>query len=188
MEQGKGIVFTPVQHSPFSRRMKIRQLAWHVVNMTLFRYSPFFCRRFRVLLLRFFGAKIDWTCSIDCRVEIEFPWQLVMGRQSRLSDGSYLQCLAPVALGENVLVGRDVNIMTGSHRLSSPAFELITAPVIIHDNAWVATRAFVHKGITIGEGAVVGACSVVAKDVAPWTVVAGNPATYVRDRKLKEES
>ncbi len=76
--------------------------------------------------------------------------------------------------------------MTGSHRLSSPHFELITAPVEIHDNVWIATRSFVHKGTVIGEGAVVGACSVVSGVVDPWTVVSGNPAKFVKKRELKK--
>lgn len=75
--------------------------------------------------------------------------------------------------------------MTGSHKLSSPDFKLITAPVTIGDNVWIATRAFVHMGTTIGDGAVVGACSVVSGVVEPWTVVGGNPAKFVKKRELK---
>jgi galactoside O-acetyltransferase len=54
------------------------------------------------------------------------------------------------------------------------------APVAIGDKAWIGLHAILLKGITIGEGAVVGAGAVVTRDVAPWTVVAGNPARVVR--------
>ena len=178
------IEFAPVQHSPFSKVVKIKLLLWRIVNITVFKWSPFFCRKFRVFLLKCFGAKIDWSCSIDRLVEIDGPWFLTMGKQSRLTDYAWLRCRAPVVIGRNVCVGRGVRIMTGSHDVASPDFRLVTAPVTIADNAWIATQAFIQKGITIGEGAVVAACAVVIKDVAPWSIVGGNPARFIKERKL----
>ena len=55
------------------------------------------------------------------------------------------------------------------------------APIVICDKAWIGFNVSILKGVTIGEGAVIGACSVVTRDVAPYTVVAGNPARSVRD-------
>jgi acetyltransferase-like isoleucine patch superfamily enzyme len=60
-----------------------------------------------------------------------------------------------------------------------------TEPIVICDKAWIGFEAVILKGVTVGEGAIVGARSVVTKDVEPWTVVAGNPARVVK--KLKEE-
>jgi putative colanic acid biosynthesis acetyltransferase WcaF len=54
---------------------------------------------------------------------------------------------------------------------------LIVAPIVIESNAWVAADVFVGPGVKVGEGAVVGARSTVISDVAPWSVVAGSPAT-----------
>ena len=56
-----------------------------------------------------------------------------------------------------------------------------TAPIKIHDNAWLGFGVVVLKGVTIGEGAIVGARAVVTKDVPPWTIVAGNPARVVKE-------
>ena len=75
-------------------------------------------------------------------------------------------------------------MLTGSHSLTSPTFDLITKPITIKDNVWVATGAIVLPGVTIGEGAVVAAGSVVTKDVEPWTVVGGNPAKFIKKRVL----
>ncbi len=60
-----------------------------------------------------------------------------------------------------------------------------TAPIVIGDRAWIGSDALILKGVTIGEGAIVGARSVVTRDVAPYTIVAGNPARVVRE--LPEE-
>jgi putative colanic acid biosynthesis acetyltransferase WcaF len=62
---------------------------------------------------------------------------------------------------------------------------LVYEPIKIGQFAWVAAQAFVGPGVTIGEGAVVGACAVITKDVEPWTVVAGNPARYIKKREIK---
>lgn len=184
MNKGQ-VEFKPVQHSPFSKGMKIKLLVWHVINITIFRYSPFFCRRFRVLLLRLFGANVDWSCSVSRLAEIDGPWFLTMGYQSSLADYAWIRCRAPVTIGRHCIIGREVNIMTGSHKLSSSKFELITDPVTLEDNVWLATRSFVHKGVTMGEGSVSSACAVVTKSVDPWSIVAGNPAVEVKKRILK---
>lgn len=61
-----------------------------------------------------------------------------------------------------------------------------TAPIHINDKAWIGMNAIILKGVTIGEGAIVGAGSVVTKDVPPWTVVAGNPARVVKKLEIEE--
>ncbi len=71
-----------------------------------------------------------------------------------------------------------VNIITTGHPLS---INLRESHIFIEDDAWIGAHSIVLKGITIGRGAVVGAGSVVTKDVAPWTVVAGNPARVIRE-------
>jgi putative colanic acid biosynthesis acetyltransferase WcaF len=59
-------------------------------------------------------------------------------------------------------------------------------PIVVADKAWVAADAFIGMGVTIGEGAVVGARAAVFKDVEPWTVVGGNPAQFIKKRVIKE--
>lgn len=62
---------------------------------------------------------------------------------------------------------------------------LVYSPITIGAQAWVAAGCFIAPGVSVGEGAVVGAYSVVTKDVPAWTVVAGNPARFIRMRQLK---
>jgi putative colanic acid biosynthesis acetyltransferase WcaF len=58
----------------------------------------------------------------------------------------------------------------------------VTAPIVLNREAWVCAGAYVHLGVTLGEGAVAGARAVVMKDVPAWTVVAGNPARTIKQR------
>lgn len=78
-------------------------------------------------------------------------------------------------------------LCTASHDITNPLNPLITAPIVIEDQSWIGARGFVGMGVTIGQGAVVGATASVYKNVAPWTVVGGNPAKYIKDRKINVE-
>ena len=108
-----------------------------------------------------------------------------MGSKSSIGDGAWIYALDTIRIGKNVCIGEDVRLLTGSHDVASPQFNLVTKPIVIKDNAWVATGAIVLPGVMIGEGAVVAAGAVVTKDVESWTVVGGNPAIKISERKLK---
>ena len=61
-----------------------------------------------------------------------------------------------------------------------------TAPIKICDNAWIGMNCIILKGVTIGEGAIVGAGSVVTKSVPPWTIVGGNPAKVIKEISIEK--
>lgn len=95
-----------------------------------------------------------------------------------------MYCLDKISIGKKCCVGEDVRLLTGSHDVHSPYFDLVTKPIRIMDNVWIATGATILPGVTVGEGGVVAAGAVVTKDVPPWTVVAGNPAKVVKRREI----
>lgn len=74
----------------------------------------------------------------------------------------------------------------GSHDLSSRRLPLLIGDIDIGPDAFIGARAIILPGVTIGEGAVVGAGAVVTRDVAPWTMVAGNPAKVIGHREFKD--
>lgn len=176
------VEFTPTNTTPYSLKYKIKSRLWSLVNSTIFRWTPFFFRRTRICMLKLFGAKVDWTCGVSSHAKIIDPWNLSMGEHSSIGEDCYIRCRDKVIIGKYCCISREVNILTASHNISSPNFEQITKPIIIEDNCWVATRSTLSKGIRIGIGAVVAACSNVIKDVKPWTVVGGNPAKYIKER------
>jgi putative colanic acid biosynthesis acetyltransferase WcaF len=91
-------------------------------------------------------------------------------------------CVGELILGRNVTVSQKSYLCGASHDIRSSDFTLLSGPIIIGDEAWVAADAFIGPGVNIAEGAVVAARAVVVKDVAAWTVVAGNPAATVGTR------
>ena len=132
-----------------------------------------------------YGRDIHTQASIARNCRIDYPWNVSIGEMSSIGSGAWVYALDKIMIGKNVCIGEDVRLITGSHDVTSPHFNLVTRPITINDNVWIATGAIVLPGVTIGEGAVVGAGSVVTKDVEPWSVVAGNPAKFIKKRELK---
>ena len=92
-----------------------------------------------------------------------------------------------IVLGPHSTVSQYSFLCTASHDYEHPAMPLVSAPIVIGAGAWVAADVFVAPGVTIGEGAVVGARSSVFKNVEAWSVVAGNPANFLKKRRLTGE-
>jgi putative colanic acid biosynthesis acetyltransferase WcaF len=90
-----------------------------------------------------------------------------------------------VILGNLAIVSQQAMLCTATHDYNDPEFKLVSKPIVIGQRAWIGARAFVGPGVTVGEGAVVGATSSVFRDVAEWTVVGGNPASFLRQRRIQ---
>ena len=171
--------------SPHSLRNRIVRAVWNVVWLFLFRPTPKILHGWRIFLLRIFGAKIGRRCHIYPSVRIWLPSHLTMGDDSCMAD--YVDCydVAPISIGENSTVTQYSYLCTTSHDITRPDMPLISAPIVIEDQVWITARCFIGMGVTVGQGAVVGACAVVTKDVEPWTVVGGNPAKVLKKREIK---
>ena len=89
-----------------------------------------------------------------------------------------------IKIGSYAIVSQKSYLCSASHDFTKNDMPLVTAPIIIEDNAWIAADVFVGMGVTVGEGAVVGARSSVYKNVEAWTVVGGNPARFIKKRDL----
>ena len=171
--------------SPHSRGNKLARVLWGVVWLLFYRPSPkpfHFWRRF---LLRLFGARIAAHAYPHASARIWGPWNLEMGEYSCLSHHVDCYCVASVTISAHATVSQYCYLCTASHDIEAPDMPLATAPITIGAGAWVTADVFVGPGVRIGEGAVVGVRSTVLKDVEPWTVVAGNPAKFIKQRELK---
>ncbi|KYH43056.1 DapH/DapD/GlmU-related protein [Branchiibius sp. NY16-3462-2] len=138
--------------------------------------------RVRAGCYRLAGMQLPKTSSIHWRAEFYAPDLITIGQHCTIGDTAFLDGRSGLVIGDNVNLGSHVTIYTRQHDVDSPDFAEVGGPVHIGDYAWIASHAIVLPGVTIGEGAVVAAGSVVTKDVAPYTLVGGNPARYIRDR------
>lgn len=164
----------------------------HTVRNFLYRY--------------FFRVHIGNDSSVHWRAEFNQPGGVFIGHNTIIGNDAFLDgrskrvpkkgeytivsyiknyfrpSFYPLTIGNNVSIAGEVRIYTMEHDIESPDFTEIGAPVVIEDYVVVGTRVTILPGVTVGKGAVVGSGAVVTKDVAPYTVVGGVPAQFIRNR------
>lgn len=168
-------------------RNKVRRGLWNICSFIFFRpfVGPLFWR-WRITVLRLFGAKIGEDCRVSNSTEIWAPWNIEMGDYVALASKVQVYSVDKVVLADMVTVSQGAYICTASHDISSLNKPLVHKPITIKKSAWICADAFVGMGVTIGEGAVVGARAAVFKDINPWTVVGGNPAKFIKKRVIEK--
>lgn len=167
--------------------------------------------RLRARFLSARGAHVGVKTGIGPRCAVERPWCVSIGRRAQLEADTYLKVVADdavLSIGDHTFVGRGVEfdvireVRIGSHTLIAPNCFItdhthavaadaridqqpcVARPVIIGSDVWLGTGTVVLSGVCIGDGAVVGANSVVTRDVAAMTIVAGAPARFLRQRTV----
>lgn len=172
-------------HNALSRKHQLVRLLWSVVWGLLARPLPrSMGSGWKRFLLRLFGARIAPTAVVYSSAKVYYPANLVMEAYSCLASEVDCYNVALIKIGANTTVSQGAYLCTASHDITNPLNPLVTAPIVIEDQAWIGARAFVGMGVTIGQGAVVGAMASVYKNVEPWTVVGGNPAKVIKRRML----
>ena len=169
----------------FSLFNRTYRAVWSFSWAVLGKWTPVPMHSWRRLLLRSFGARIDRSAKIYPGTDIWYPPHLTMKPYACLARGVTCYNMAPILLECYALVSQRAHLCAGSHDIRDPNFQLTSKPITLGARAWIAAEAFVGPGVTVGEGAVVGARAVVTRDVEPWDIVVGNPATKVGIRKLR---
>ncbi|MFP7834824.1 DapH/DapD/GlmU-related protein [Marisediminicola sp. LYQ134] len=152
------------------------QLAWVIASSLIVErmWSP---STLRVTVLRFFGASIGHGVLIRRHVKVHWPWKLTIGDNVWIGVDAWLLNLEPISLGSDVCISQSALLCTGSHRFDSATFEFDNAPIDVRDGVWIAARATVLRGVTIGSGAVIGATALVTQSVPQGARVLAPRAT-----------
>ena len=174
-------------NNTLSRKNQIARLLWSVVWMLFARPLP---RRignsWKLMLLRLFGAKVHAKAVVYSSVKIYAPWNIEMHEYSCLAPEVDCYNVAKVTIGAHATVSQKSYLCTASHDVTVSNNPLIIAPIVLKGQSWVGAAAYIGMGVTIGQGAVVGATTSVYKDVAPWTIVGGNPAKFIKKRVIND--
>ena len=144
-------------------------------------------RRSRPMLGGFFGCAPLMPGStarllFDQRARVAIPWNLTMHDRACLGDRANAYSLGEIEIGSRAVVAQEVYLSTGTHNFSVPTMPLTVAKITIGEDALLGARVFVMPGVSIGARAIVGACSVVTRDVPEDTIAAGNPCRPLRPR------
>jgi putative colanic acid biosynthesis acetyltransferase WcaF len=168
----------------FSLRNRIARLLWGFVNLLFFRFSPKPMHGWRSFILRCFGAKIGKGVHVYPGVKIWGPWNLDLGDECGVASTAILYSQGKITIGRRAVISQGVNLCTGTHDYTRVGSPLITKPITIGDNVWVAAEAFVHPGVTIENGCVIGARSVVINNMPEWMVCSGHPCKPLKKRVI----
>ncbi|KAB2888856.1 MAG: putative colanic acid biosynthesis acetyltransferase [Desulfobulbaceae bacterium] len=159
------------------------RVAWMIAH-PLFRFSPRTFFWWRRALLRLFGAKIGSEVHVYNTATIYMPWNLEIHEWSSVGEHVYIYNLGKITIGQKVTISHRAHLCAGTHDYTKSDMPLQKLPITILDQAWVCSDAFIGPGVTIGEGAVLGARAVIVKDVPAWQVMAGNPARPIKTRVI----
>jgi putative colanic acid biosynthesis acetyltransferase WcaF len=166
-------------------RSPLWRALWMFVGQPLFRCTFLPSSALRCSLLRGFGAQVGRGVVIHSEVVVKYPWHLRIGEDTWIGERVWIDSLVDVCIGSNVCVSQAAYLCTGNHDWSDPAFGLKLGPIEIMDGAWVGARSTLLPGSTLEIGAVVTAGSVIGGTVPTNEIFGGNPAVYLRKRRVR---
>jgi putative colanic acid biosynthesis acetyltransferase WcaF len=173
----------PTEGGPsFSLKNRLLRGVWGITWLLLAAWTPPPLRAWRRFLLRLFGAML-YTFTPGPMQALRS--NLKLERNACIGPGVNVYNMAPITLGEYAIASQGVHLCAGTHDIEDEHFQLKSRPITLGKRAWVAAEAFVGPGVTIGEGAVLGARGCAFRDLEPWTVYTGNPAQPLRKRQVR---
>ena len=170
--------------TPYSAGENAERALWWLVQRILFRPSPRPWHSFRARLLRLFGADIPEPAQVVIfpTTSVTFPSRLSMEPRSMVGPNVTLYNLAKITLRRGANLSQNCHVCCGTHDYTKWSMPLVAKPITIGENAWLGADVFVGPGVSIGELCVIGARSVVVRDMPPGKVCAGNPCRVLKER------
>ncbi|MGF7081426.1 putative colanic acid biosynthesis acetyltransferase [Mucilaginibacter sp. UYCu711] len=166
----------------FTLRNRVSRVIWGFTYVLFFQYSPKTFFKWRAFILRIFGAKVGRGVHIYPKVKIWAPWNIELKDQCGIASGAILYSQGKITIGGKAVISQGAHLCAGTHDYTVMGFPLVIKPIIIGDDAWIAAEVFIHAGVTIGDGCVIGARAVVNKDMPSWMVCAGHPCVAIKKR------
>lgn len=160
----------------------------NIVCLILDVLPPSFRRVLHKLLLKNLGP----DTYIDYNTYFRYSKRIIIGSNTVINRGckffgSYFEKSVIIEIGNNVAIAPFCCFFSAGHDYEYIDLPDIAASIIIKDNVWIGGKSIILPGVTIGEGSIIGAGSIVTKDIPAWSIAVGNPAKVIKSRKIKEE-
>lgn len=143
-----------------------------------------------MMLRKYLAKKIFLSCGdkvkVHAGVDFGTGLNIILGNESSLNKNAWIA--NDTCIGSHVMMGPNVTILSGSHNFDRTDIPMALQgaparrPVTIGDDVWIGTRSIILPGVSIGSHSIIGAGSVVTKDVPDWSIYAGNPARMIGSR------
>ena len=163
----------------------LKRIAWFFVGQPIVRSAWLPSSSLRVCLLRAFGATIGERVVIKPSVEVKYPWHLAIGDDCWIGEHVWIDNLTKVRIASNVCVSQGAYFCTGNHDWSDESFGLRIAPIQLDEGSWAGAKCVLTPGATLGRGAIASAGSVIIGTVPEFQIYAGNPAKFVKVRRMR---
>ena len=162
---------------------------WKVGLWFLFNYLIFYSvvpwpSAFKAKLLRFFGAQVGKGLVIKNSVRIKNPWRLKIGDYCWIGEDAWIDNLENVEIGSNVCLSQGSMLLTGNHDYTRKSFPYRLGKIILEEGVWIGAKSIVCPGVTCKSHSILTVNSVATKNLEAWSIYSGNPAVFVRDRKI----
>lgn len=171
----------------FSFSNRLYRLIWSASYILFFRFSPVPLFKWRVLVLKVFGADASWDSRIYPTARIWSPKNLTIKKNATIGPRAIVYNQGNITIEENAIISQDATLCASSHDYKISSHPLILMPIFIGERAWVCAEAFVGPGVSVGKGCVLGARAVAKKSLFEWGVYDGNPCIKIKDRVLIDE-
>lgn len=168
----------------YSAGSTVKKMLWYFTNMFFFKTLLPFPSSFKIKLLKLFGAKVGTGVVIKPNVNIKYPWFLEIGDDCWIGEGVWIDNLALVKIGSNVVLSQGAYLLTGSHDYKKVSFDLMLGEIVLEDGVWIGAKATVCPGVTCHCHAVLAVGSVATKDLDAYGIYQGNPAVMKRERVI----
>jgi putative colanic acid biosynthesis acetyltransferase WcaF len=168
--------------SPWSDSQRVMRALWEFCWFLFCAWTPKPLNPWRLFWLRVFDAKIHGAPFVHQRARIAVPWNLTLHDRACLGDRANAYSLGEIEIGARATVAQEAYLSAASHDFDDPNMPLVAAKITIGEDAFIGARAFVLPGVTVGPRAIIGACSIVTRDVPENVVAAGNPCHVIRPR------
>jgi putative colanic acid biosynthesis acetyltransferase WcaF len=163
---------------------KLTEIIWYMIKVFFFLSAIPYPNKFKVFLLRVFGAKVGKRVNIKPRVNFHMPWNLEIGNDVWIGEEVFILNFERVILGNDVCISQRTFLCGGNHDFKDPAFRYRNGPITLEDGVWVGASCFVGPQVVIGTDTVVVAGSIVTSSLKPNGIYRGNPAIYIKSRWL----
>ncbi len=162
----------------------VRRVLWFFVGRIFVNtYLPI-PSAFKCFILRAFGANIGNGVVIKPKVNIKYPWFLEISDYTWIGEKVWIDNFVMVKIGSNCCLSQECMLLTGNHDYKSSGFELMPGGITIEEGAWVGAKSVVTPGRRIDSHGILTVGSILTKDIDAYEIWQGNPAAFVRIRNI----
>jgi len=171
-------------NSWFKPGHKLKCICWYIINELVLKNTLLPFSKLKIIVLKFFGAKIGKGVIIKPGVNIKYPWKLKIGDHCWVGENVWIDNLDQVTLSNNVCISQGAMLLCGNHNFKKSTFDLILKPINLEEGVWVGAKSIVCPGVTLKTHSILSVGSVANQNLEAYGIYKGNPAIKINDRHL----